>query len=126
MASTLAHHLLELEAFLRRDGDAPEWAGVLIVEDAEMLHGARRTIRRSSLRTPHEYSSRFDELVAYGFGWINHVGNGVLDRQLIVSLETPRQSSGVPTSQVAVNVSGPYFDRAGKKAWDLSSRFDLI
>lgn len=66
MASTLAHHLLELEAFLRRTENAPKWTGILIVEDSELVHGPRTKISRSSLRTPSEFASRFDELVERG------------------------------------------------------------
>jgi len=93
MARALAQHLRELETFLRRDGDAPEWTGILIVEDSEIVHGARTRIPRSSLLTPDEFSSRFDELVARGYGWINLVGNGLLDGKLLVSVEIPHESS---------------------------------
>ena len=126
VASTLAHHLLDLEAFLRRDGDAPCWHGLLIVEDNEIIHGPRTTIRRSSLQAPDSFSSRFDELVALGYSWINLVGIGILDGRLIVSLEAPRQPSGLPASQVAVVTSGPYLDSSGKKVWDISGRTDLL
>jgi hypothetical protein len=126
MASTLAHHLRELEAFLRRHGDAPEWTGILIVEDGEITYGPRTRIPRSSLQTPNNFASRFDELVARGYGWINLVGNGVVEGKLIVSLETPRQSSDLPASQVPVIVSGPPCDSSGKQRWKLWDRVDLV
>lgn len=126
MASTLTDHLRDLEAFLRREGDAPEWTGILIIEDTEITHGPRTKIPRSSLLTPNDFASRFDKLVARGYGWMNLVGNGVLDRKLIVSLEIPRESSDLPASKVPVIVAGPNFDSSGRKIWDLSDRVELI
>lgn len=125
MASTLAHHLRELEAFLRREGDAPEWTAILIVEDTEITHGPRTKIPRSSLHTPNDFASRFDELVARGYGWINLVGNGVLDGKLIVSVEIPRESSGLASTDVPVMTCGPNFD-SSKWGWDLSDRVQLV
>ena len=122
MATDFAHHLRELEAFLRKDGDAPSWDDVQVVMDSDITHGPSMTIAESALHVPEQFSPKFDELVLRGYGWINLVGNGLIDGKLLVSLEVPRESSGIQSEQVHVNLSGPYRDASGRKRWNLEGR----
>jgi hypothetical protein len=126
MASTLAFHLSSLEAHLRQDGDAPSWSRILIVEDAHLHHGTPMRVPRAALHDPGEFRDRFEALVARGYGWINLVGNGVLGDALVVSVEMPRDPTGIASSEVPVNLSGPYFQATGAKQWDLSGRLEVI
>jgi len=125
MATSLEQHLRVLEAFLRKDGDAPAWSRVLLVEDSRINYGAIAKIPGEALQAVDTFSLRFSELVRHGYAWINLVGNGILEDALIVSVENPRESSGAALDKVAVNVSGPYFDRSGAKRWDLAGRFEF-
>src|SRR5690348_6714025 len=119
MATSLSSHLLDLQAFLRELSPAPGWSRVLLVEDSEIIRGTRSKVARSSLREPPAFSDRFDELARRGFPWINLVGNGILGGALIVSVETPRASTGTAIEHVAVNLSGPTKATREDGRWDL-------
>ena len=82
-------------------------------------------IRREALWSPEDFSRQFAELVRVGYGWINLVGNGLLQDRLLVSVELPRESSGISAEMVQVIVSGPYLDPAGNKIWHLEGRVEL-
>jgi hypothetical protein len=125
MATSLQDHVHALEAFLRKDGDAPAWSQVLIIEDRLIGHGVVTKIPRNALQPVEAFGPRFSELANRGYGWINLVGNGICENALIVSVETPREPTGAPLDKVAVNVSGPYFERDGSKRWDLAGRVEL-
>jgi len=71
-------------------------------------------IPKSKLYSIESYSKRFEELLDKGYSWINLVGNGVKDGNLIVSVELPKRPVGVIKEKISVNLSGPYRDRSGK------------
>jgi hypothetical protein len=64
-------------------------------------------IARPALRSPVDYTGRFEELLHQGYSWINLTAAGIVDGELIVIVEVPRTSGGVPADRVAVNLSGP-------------------
>ncbi len=126
MATILIDHLAILEAFLKREGDAPEWTDIRIVEDHDISYGTVTIIPQASIQRPEDYASRFETLVRLGYSWINLVGNGVFNGTLLVSVEIPRESSKLTAADVSVNVSGPYFNSDGTKHWYIEDKIKVI
>ncbi len=125
MQTALSRHLETLEAFLRRDGAAPSWSGILLVKDADISHGPKMTIADRAIHSPEDFAETFQGFVDSGCGWINLVGNGIYRGKLLVSVEVCRESSDLPPEDVPVNVSGPYSGPEGNKLWDLSDRLTV-
>lgn len=126
MATILIDHLANLEAFLQRGGDAPEWTDIRIVQDRDINHGPVTTIPKASIQRPEDFASRFGILVGLGYSWINLVGNGVLNGTLLVSVEIPREPSGHAIADVLVNYSGPYLNGDGTKHWHIEDKIKVI
>ena len=99
----------DLEEILKSSG-IPEWSSVFFVEDFYINPSSKQTLERSQLYSIAEYSDQFDSLISKGHGWLNMSGLGLLENDLIVSIEIPSQQSpsfscGVPNT--SVNYSGP-------------------
>ena len=62
-------------------------------------------VRRDQLRKPVEYESRFDELLATGYSWLNMSPCGVHDGSLIVMIEVPGPRTLYPGCFTSVNTS---------------------
>ena len=62
-------------------------------------------VRRDQLRKPVEYESRFDELLATGYSWLNMSPCGVHDGSLIVMIEVPGPRTLYPGCFTWVNKS---------------------
>jgi hypothetical protein len=62
-------------------------------------------VRRDQLRKPVEYESRFDELLATGYSWLNMSPCGVHDGSLIVMIEIPGPRALYPGCFTSVNTS---------------------
>jgi hypothetical protein len=125
--SALTEHLGRLEAWLRRNGDAPAWWSVRIVESAEIKYGLTDEIPQRAMKTAESYAPRFERLLAAGYAWINLSALGVLGEHLLVCVELPREPVGILAGRTSVNLSGPPLDaRTRACIWDASVRFRLI
>jgi hypothetical protein len=104
----LDQELDRLRAFLIDCQPVLAWQTMHLVEGAEVsfAHNSLR-IARATLRSPAAFARRFEELLQCGYSWINLNAAGIVDGELIVIVEVPRTSSGVPADRVAVNLSGP-------------------
>jgi len=118
--SALTDHLERLVTWLRELGPIPDWHGVKLIEAKDVTWAAVSKIPRVALRSPAEYADHFDELLNRGYSWLNLSALGVLDGELIVCVELPRDTTGV-FGRTSVNLSGPPLD-AGKPVWDASVR----
>jgi hypothetical protein len=123
--SSLADHLERLSAWLRRDGTAPRWRGVRLIEAKDVVWGAVSMIPESATRSMSEYEARFDALLAVGYAWLNLSALGVLAGQLLVCVELPRDPVGA-YGRTSVNLSGPPLDMAGGPVWDASVRYRIV
>jgi hypothetical protein len=74
MATILIDHLANLEAFLKRGGDAPEWTEIRIAEDRDINYGPLTTIPKASIQRPEDFVSRFAILIGLGYSWMNLLG----------------------------------------------------
>lgn len=122
---TLALHLERLATWLRRDGRAPPWRVVRLVESGAIKWSAISTIPRGALHSVADYETRFGALLAMGYSWINLSALGVIDGELLVCVELPRDPTGA-FGHTSVNLSGPAFDLAGKPVWDASLRHRIV
>ena len=73
-----------------------------------------------NLRSPQEYQSRFSELMAQGFSWLNMNYSGLLDGKALVIVEVPRHRSTGSGVETSVNLSGPP-SYAAASGWDARS-----
>ena len=119
--SALAEHVDRLETWLRRDGTAPAWRAVLLVEAKDITWGAVSLIPQSAIHSIIEYGARFDSLLAKGHAWLNLSAVGVLAEELVVCVEVPRDAVGA-YGRTSVNLSGPSLNAAGGKVWDVLER----
>lgn len=106
----LYKHLNRLIEILKKYEGCPKWEGILLVEDSEVRHEETKYIPRNAIKTPEEFSQRFEEILGKGYDWINLVANGVLGNNLLVSIELPSRTIGASIDEVTVNLSGPYFE----------------
>lgn len=123
--SSLAIHLDRLSAWLRRENRAPPWRAVLLIEAGDVAWGAVASISRHAVRSSIEYEDRFEALLAAGYAWLNLSALGVLDEDLLVCVELPRDSVGA-YGRTSVNLSGPPLDRAGAPVWDASLGYRIV
>lgn len=80
---------------------------ISIVEGFHLEHDKRKIIDKSKIIDRYSYADRFDELLGAGYSWLNLSIIGILNEELIVGIEIPRESSGVPAGKTSVNMSGP-------------------
>jgi len=122
----LTLHLNLIIEDLKQRSDIPAWNKIRIVEGRDIQHCEIDVIPESSLKTPEAYSPRFQELLDRGYGWMNLVNNGIVHQMLLLSIEIPQSPSGIPPSQVPINLSGPYYNKNGTLCWDASSRIKIV
>jgi hypothetical protein len=97
------------------------------VESSRIAHGRTDRIPRSALSTLEAFEPRFEELLSAGYGWINLSALGVMEDTLLVCVELPRDTTGVPRGRTQVVLSGPPIDvRTRALVWDASTRMQLV
>ena len=101
----LNDHLKRLDDFLQ---DQLKYQGHLFVnyEDISTIGNTSR-VPKDKVQTESEFFQTFNLLVTKGFSWINFNGAAVIDGKLLVVIELPRESVGVPSEGVSINLSGP-------------------
>lgn len=119
--SNLSSALQELLNFLEKRDLVPPMRNMFVIEvqaDTPRDERGRLLIGRRTLRDPHEFEARFESLMSAGFPWLNLSCIGMAEGRLIVTVETPRSSSGL-SARTSVNYSGP--SRAVlEQGWDAS------
>lgn len=111
-------------------GQPPAPTSFLIAEaaDGDTSVWGRFRLPRSALKTPDEYSARFDELMTSDFAWLNLSYWGTLEGHGLVMVEYPPQSpmrrgtDPVPTS---LNFSGP-MKLVADAGWDAAAYVTLV
>ena len=126
MNDDLFTHLDRIKDNLKGYPDIPDWNEILLIEDTNILHGDVMQLPEWALTTPEDYKQRFQELINQGYGWINLVTNGILNKTIILSVEIPLSSSGLPSEKVSVNLSGPYLENDGAPRWDINKTVVIV
>jgi hypothetical protein len=72
------------------------------------------------LVTPAEFAPHFETLLLAGYSWINLSAYGVFRNDLIIGIELPRETAGVPAGLTSVNYSGPSLSADGTPTWALN------
>ena len=96
-----------------------------MIESQDVTWGAVAAIPRSATRSIVEYERRFESLLALGSAWLNLSALGVLDEELLVCVELPRDPVGA-YGRTSVNLSEPPLDLSGRKVWDASQRHRIV
>lgn len=120
-----AQKITELASWLDRDGNAPCWSSVLVLEDPNFDFGIRSTVPRDRFQTVEQYEQRFAELLGKGFNWINVSAFSLYNSFLIVRIEFPRVEGILPEDKVPIMYSGPWCDSQGNPIWDISNTFKI-
>jgi hypothetical protein len=87
--TSLSSHLDRLLRQLESFGLQSASTDVRIVEVSQISPDGTYHVRRDQLRKPMDYESRFDELLATGYSWLNISCYGVQNGSLIVGIEVP-------------------------------------
>jgi hypothetical protein len=106
--SALSSHLDRLFQQLDSFGRQPLSREVRIVEISQISRGAADGtyhVRRDQLLKPLDYESRFYELLAAGYTWLNMSCCGIHDGSLIVMIEVPGPRTLYPGCFTSVNMS---------------------
>lgn len=118
----LSDHIRELVAFCRRVASPlPTWDRVLLLDtsDPRVRYDRGWTVPNDAFVTVVEFSPRFEALLLKGYSWVNLSAYGLFENDLIVGLELPRESVGVPAGLTSVNYSGPSLGAQGTPTWSL-------
>jgi hypothetical protein len=108
--SALTNDLDRLLSWLESIGLQPPSREARIVEISQISRvstDGTYHVRRNQLRKPLDYESRFDELLATGYTWLNMSCYGAHDGSLIVVIEVPGPRTLYPGCSTSVNLSGP-------------------
>ncbi len=105
LMSALSNHLDRLLDRLEGFGIQRSSRDVRIVEVSQISPDGTYHVRRDQLRKPLDYESRFDELLATGYSWLNISCYGVHDGSLIVAIEVPVPRTLYPGCTTSVNLS---------------------
>jgi len=106
--SALSSHLDRLLQRLDSFEPQPSSRDVRIVEISQISRvspDGTYHVRLDQLRKPLDYESRFDELLATGYAWLNMSCYGVHDGWLIVAIEVPGPRTLYPGCFTSVNLS---------------------
>jgi hypothetical protein len=119
----LAEHIRELVAFCRRVASPlPVWDEVLVLDtsDRRVRYDRGWIIASDVLITVAEFAPRFETLLLAGYSWVNLSAYGIFENDLVVGVELPRESVGVPAGLTPVNYSGPPRGTEGAPSWGLN------
>lgn len=120
---SLAIHIQELLKFCRRvAAPLPGWNETLILNtgDPSARYDRHWIASRSALLSPDRFTPQFEKLLCAGYSWINLSVYGVHDGNLIIGVEVPADTAGVPPGRTVVNYSGPPKGVDGRHTWTLS------
>jgi len=105
--STLKGHLKKLEIFLQSNTPEYVWSDVLIGNESDLYKDGKVIYDlNNALFTVEEFEPIFNEILNYGYSWVNLSAVGIIKNNLIVCVEKPSHSSGTKKEQVSVNYSG--------------------
>jgi ketosteroid isomerase-like protein len=120
---SLADHVEELVRFCQRIASpVPAFSTKLFLDtsDPHVRYDRRWIVEPGSLLTAAEFAPRFNEMLTAGYSWVNLSAHGVFREALIVGVELPRETTGVPVGLTAVNYSGPPNALNGAPDWDFN------
>ncbi len=117
-------YLSRLEESTKSLKDAPNWKSVTIVEGF-IAGDVVEKWPRHNLYTPESFSERFKEIITRGHSWVNLSAVGVLEGNLLISLEAVSSSihEGCHTS---VNMSGPMNKVRCCEGWNLDGFIEIV
>lgn len=75
---------------------------------------------RSEWSSPDLFEPLFDEIAKKGYEWVHFKPVGVVADSLLVTLDYPQDSKGIPAKLMAINVAGPPGDN-WTPPWSLTS-----
>jgi len=109
--------------------EVPVFDQLKIVETFHRPDGWRENqrlqIKKSDLKSIHEYSSTFHEQLNAGYSWINLSILGMYDNILLVVVELPNKISG--SRRTSINFSGPQeVVMKNSPKWDIVTCYDLL
>ena len=106
-SKSLDWYLGYLHSALGAGSKMPMWSGIKITEEYESnINGEAEYI--GELIDFTDYYARFNELVSSDRAWINMSANGLLNGDLIISIEVPnRESEGVEYTSVNISTIAP-------------------
>jgi hypothetical protein len=102
--NALEEHFEQLSGWLRSRG-VPVWDEVLFTEDLSVSPFLKQVVEADLIFSLEGFSDRFEALLNEGHNWLNLSALGILDGNLIVSVEKPKANAGSPTT--SVNQTGP-------------------
>lgn len=116
-STDLSAQVDRLETWLRSTLAAPAWTGVAFIEGF-WLEPKATSVSRDAVLTFERYATRFGELMAAGYGWINFHAAGVHAGRLLISVELP---PGGPTDapRTSVQLSGPFEFASRREGWKI-------
>ena len=119
----LAEHIRELVAFCQRVASPlPTWDRVLLLDtsDPRVRYDRGWIVASNALVTAAGFAPRFETLLLAGYSWVNLSAYGIFENDLVVGIELPRESVGVPAGLTSVNYSGPSLNADGTPTWALN------
>lgn len=74
-----------------------------------------------------EFEEIYIELKKKGYSWINLNCAGILEGDLLLTLELPNDTSNVPFGYTSINLSGPILNpETNKPYWDANKTFKVV
>ena len=103
----------------------PEYDGCLIIE-YNFIDKDKKEISETYFKTISEFHKEFEQILHEGFSWVNVSLYGIYKKKLLICIETPEESKGVPYEHVALNTSGPFLDDKHLPIWEVSKIYKII
>jgi hypothetical protein len=129
--NTLAEDINELMEWLGKDYPIPDHKECKVfINKCNMIKENGKyyvTIDPDDIKEIELFEDQYQELKKRGYSWINLNCAGILDNNLLFSIELPRDTKGVPYGFTPINKSGPPFDiKNNKLNWEFKTNFKIL
>lgn len=84
-------------------------------------------VKKNEIYDILSFEKQYKDLKSKGYSWINLHCAGILDGDLLFTLELPYESSKVPFGFTSINFSGPALDpNTNEPNWDVHKTFKFV
>lgn len=122
--TTIYDCLLQLLSSARNKYELPAFLSVCVIEKKDVRYGeAPVRFKKADVIEIEKYEERFKDVLHAGYAWVDVQLAGFLDDRLVLLVNYPSGSTGVPPGMTKIELHGPALDINNSPMWDIRQLF---
>jgi hypothetical protein len=120
-AVSLQNEIKRAIEILNKTHPIPHFTQILICDGGEIYDGANLCLNSGVLYEVSDFQTRFENILSFGYPWVNIQILGIYKEKLVISIETPIYFPRTLAKKPSFNISGPENRILNDFRWRLDS-----